>query len=95
MPVIRTSPSNQTHPATFKPEFNDAVELGTKNTLLDGALTLNSRHLSTTNTRIIRYRRIIDRTAVNMKLERDRERGRARNFVVAHPRPEARLHWRI
>ena len=29
------------HPLTFKPEFIDAYELGTKNTLLDGGLTLN------------------------------------------------------
>ena len=29
------------HPLTFKPEFVDAFELGTKNTMLDGALTLN------------------------------------------------------
>ncbi len=29
------------HPLTFKPEFVDAFELGSKNTLLDGALTLN------------------------------------------------------
>ena len=32
---------NPIHPLTFKPEFVDAFELGTKNTLLDGALTLN------------------------------------------------------
>ena len=41
---IRHSPgdiSNPIHPLTFKPEFIDAFELGTKNTLLDGALTLN------------------------------------------------------
>ena len=29
------------HPLTFKPEFIDAFELGSKNTLLDGALTIN------------------------------------------------------
>src|SRR6185437_17147142 len=29
------------HPLTFKPEFIDAYELGTKNTLLDGSLTFN------------------------------------------------------
>src|SRR6185312_16753213 len=36
-----SSPSNATHPLTFKPEFVDAFELGTKNTLLGGAVTLN------------------------------------------------------
>ncbi len=33
--------SNPIHPLTFKPEFIDAYELGTKNSALDGALTLN------------------------------------------------------
>ncbi len=37
-----SSPSNATHPLTFKPEFVDAFELGTKNTLLDGAMTFNA-----------------------------------------------------
>ena len=32
---------NPIHPLTFKPEFINAFELGSKNTLLDGALTLN------------------------------------------------------
>jgi len=59
-----TSPSNQTHPSTFKAEFNDAFELGTKNTLLDGNLTVNA------DVFLYKYRnyqlsQIIDRTAVN------------------------------
>ena len=29
------------HPLTFNPEFVDAYELGSKNTMLDGGLTLN------------------------------------------------------
>src|SRR6185312_432976 len=33
--------SHPIHPLTFKPEFIDAYEIGTKNTMLDGALTLN------------------------------------------------------
>ena len=41
IPFTFESPSNETHPLTFKPEFVDAFELGTKNTLLDGAMTLN------------------------------------------------------
>jgi iron complex outermembrane receptor protein len=62
-----TSPSNQTHPATFKPEFNDAFELGTKNTLLDGALTLNS-DIFLYKYQNYQISQIIDRTAVNMNL---------------------------
>ncbi len=62
-----TSPSNQTHPATFKPEFNDAFELGTKNTLADGNVTLNGDIF------LYKYKgyqisQIIDRTAVNMNV---------------------------
>src|SRR5262249_46718980 len=33
--------SEPVHPLTFRPEFINAFELGTKNTLLDGSLTLN------------------------------------------------------
>ena len=62
-----TSPSNQTHPSTFKPEFNNAFELGTKNTLLDGNLVLNG------DVFLYKYQdyqlsQIIDRTAVNMNV---------------------------
>ncbi|HVT24474.1 MAG TPA: TonB-dependent receptor [Rhizomicrobium sp.] len=62
-----TSPSNQTHPSTFEPEFNNAFELGTKNTLLDGAMTLNG------DVFLYKYKnyqisQIIDRTAVNMNV---------------------------
>ncbi|HEY5239635.1 MAG TPA: TonB-dependent receptor [Rhizomicrobium sp.] len=65
--VYITSPSNQTHPATFKPEFNNAFELGTKNTLLDGAMTVNS------DVFLYKYQnyqisQIIDRTAVNLNV---------------------------
>ena len=34
--------TNPIHPLTFKPEFIDAFELGTKNTLLDGSFTFNA-----------------------------------------------------
>ena len=37
--------SSTTHPPTFAPEFINAFELGTKNTLLDGAVTLNGNTL--------------------------------------------------
>ncbi len=60
-----TSPSNQTHPLTFKPEFNDAFELGTKNSLLDGTLTVNG------DVFLYKYQnyqisQIVDRTSVNL-----------------------------
>ena len=60
-----SSPSAVTHPPTFKPEFNNAFELGTKNTLLDGSLTFNSAVF------LYKYSeyqisQIVDRSAVNL-----------------------------
>jgi outer membrane receptor protein involved in Fe transport len=62
---LLTSPGNETHPHTFEPEFNDAFELGTKNTLLDGSLTLNG------DVFLYKYQnyqisQIVDRTSVNL-----------------------------
>jgi len=56
--------STPIHPLTFKPEFINAYEVGTKNTLLDGALTFNA------NAFFYDYKgyqisRIVDRTAIN------------------------------
>ncbi len=56
--------SNPIHPLTFKPEFVDAFELGTKNTLLDGALTLNG-DVFYYNYEGYQISRIVDRTAIN------------------------------
>jgi len=60
-----SSPSNATHPLTFKPEFVDAFELGTKNTLLDGAMTFNADvfYYKYQNYQISE---IVDRTSVNL-----------------------------
>jgi len=60
----RTGVSNPIHPLTFKPEFIDAYELGTKNTLLDGALTLNG-DVFFYNYTGYQISRIVDRTAIN------------------------------
>ena len=61
----QTSPGVTAHPLIFKPEFNDAFELGTKNTLLDGAMTLNA------DVFLYKYQgyqisQIVDRTSVNL-----------------------------
>jgi outer membrane receptor protein involved in Fe transport len=55
---------NPIHPLAFKPEFINAFELGTKNTLLDGALTFNGSafYYDYKNYQISR---IVDRTAIN------------------------------
>jgi outer membrane receptor protein involved in Fe transport len=55
---------NPIHPLTFKPEFIDAFELGSKNTLLDGALTLNGDFFYY-NYENYQISRIVDRTAIN------------------------------
>jgi iron complex outermembrane recepter protein len=55
---------NPIHPLTFKPEFVDAFELGSKNTLLDGALTFNA-DLFYYNYENYQISRIVDRTAIN------------------------------
>jgi iron complex outermembrane receptor protein len=52
------------HPFTFKPEFIDAFELGSKNTLLDGSLTLNADVLYH-NYENYQISEIVDRTAIN------------------------------
>jgi iron complex outermembrane receptor protein len=55
---------NPIHPLTFKPEFIDAYELGTKNTLADGGLTLNG-DVFYYNYTGYQISRIVDRTAIN------------------------------
>ena len=52
------------HPLTFKPEFVDAYELGSKNTLLDGGLTLDG-DVFYYNYSGYQISRIVDRTAIN------------------------------
>jgi outer membrane receptor protein involved in Fe transport len=56
--------SDPIHPLTFKPEFVNAFELGTKNALLDGGVTLNANAFfyDYSNYQISR---IVDRTAIN------------------------------
>ncbi len=60
--------SNPAHPATFKPEFNDAFELGTKNTALDGGLTLNA-NVFFYNYKGYQISYIVDRSAVNLNFD--------------------------
>jgi iron complex outermembrane receptor protein len=57
--------SNPVHPLIFKPEFIDAYELGTKNTLLDGALTLNG-DVFYYNYKNYQISEIVDRTSINL-----------------------------
>ncbi len=56
------------HPLTFKPEFIDAFELGSKNTLLDGTLTLNG-DVFYYNYENYQISEIVDRTAINLNFD--------------------------
>ena len=56
------------HPFTFKPEFINAFEMGTKNTLLDGALTLNG-DVFYYDYKAYQISEIIDRTSVNLNFD--------------------------
>jgi iron complex outermembrane recepter protein len=57
--------SSATHPATFAPEFVNAYELGTKNTLLDGGLTLNG-DVFYYDYKGYQISQIVDRTSINL-----------------------------
>ncbi len=57
-----------THPLTFKPEFIDAFEMGTKNTLLDGALTFNG-NVFYYNYENYQISEIVDRTSINLNFD--------------------------
>ncbi|HVP85171.1 MAG TPA: TonB-dependent receptor [Rhizomicrobium sp.] len=60
--------SNPTHPKTFEPEFNDAFEIGTKNTAFDGGLTFNA-NLFYYNYKGYQISYIVDRSAVNLNFD--------------------------
>ena len=68
LPQFAVGDANPDHPLTFKPEFIDAFELGTKNTLLDGALTLNGS-VFYYNYEGYQISEIVDRTAINQNFD--------------------------
>jgi len=57
-----------THPATFAPEFINAYEAGTKNTLLDGSMTLNG-DVFYYDYKGYQISQIVDRTSVNLNFD--------------------------
>jgi outer membrane receptor protein involved in Fe transport len=57
-----------THPPTFKPEFVNAFELGTKNSLLDGSLTLNG-DIFYYDYKNYQISQIVDRTSINLNFD--------------------------
>ena len=56
------------HPLVFKPEFIDAFELGSKNTLFDGALTMNG-DVFYYNYENYQISEIVDRTSINLNFD--------------------------
>src|SRR6185312_2635816 len=87
------------HPLTFRPEFVDAFELGTKNTLFDGTLTVNGS-LFYYNYEDYQVSEIIDRSAVNLnfnahikgaEIEASWEPGPGLRFNFAGGYEDARL----
>jgi iron complex outermembrane recepter protein len=65
---LQTEVSTPIHPLTFRPEFVDAYELGTKNTLLDGGLTLNG-DVFFYNYKAYQISEIVDRTSINLNFD--------------------------
>jgi iron complex outermembrane recepter protein len=60
--------SSLTHPPTFEPEFVNAYELGTKNTLLDGGVTLNG-DVFYYDYKGYQISQIVDRTSINLNFD--------------------------
>jgi outer membrane receptor protein involved in Fe transport len=56
------------HPLTFKPEYVDAFEIGSKNTLLDGSMTLNG-DVFYYNYEHYQISQIVDRTSINLNFD--------------------------
>jgi iron complex outermembrane recepter protein len=67
--ILGASPiAEPIHPLTFKPEFINAFELGSKNTLLDGALTLNG-DVFYYDYKAYQISEIVDRTSINLNFD--------------------------
>jgi outer membrane receptor protein involved in Fe transport len=60
--------TNPIHPLTFAPEYINAYELGTKNTLLDGALTFNASAFYY-DYKGYQISEIVDRTSINLNFD--------------------------
>jgi len=67
-PNLFSSQSFIAHPTTFAPEFINAFELGTKNALLDGNLTLNA-DMFYYDYKGYQISQIVDRTSINLNID--------------------------
>jgi len=66
--ILASSPSAATHPLTFEPEFVNAYEIGTKNSLFDGSLTLNG-DVFLYDYKNYQISTIVDRTSINLNFD--------------------------
>jgi outer membrane receptor protein involved in Fe transport len=66
--VASVNTSFPVHPLTFAPEYVNAFELGTKNSALDGALTLNG-DVFFYDYKGYQISQIVDRTAINLNFD--------------------------
>jgi outer membrane receptor protein involved in Fe transport len=78
------------HPLTFRPEFVNAYELGTKNTLFDGALTLNGSAFFY-DYKDYQISEIVDRTSINLNF--DATVKGAELEATYEPVPGLKLHF--
>ena len=72
----------------------EAFELGTKNTLLDGALTLNG-DIFFYNYKGYQISEIVDRTSINLNFNAHRERRRNRIHLGTDARTEIQFCGRL
>ena len=85
--------SSVTHPATFAPEFVNAFELGTKNMLLDGNMTLNG-DVFYYDYKGYQISQIVDRTSINLNFNaKVRRRGIGGSLLGAAARPALQFRW--
>ncbi|HVP86418.1 MAG TPA: TonB-dependent receptor, partial [Rhizomicrobium sp.] len=78
------------HPLTFAPEYVNAFELGTKNTLLDGALTING-NVFFYDYKGYQISEIVDRTSINLNF--DAKVKGAELEATYEPRPGLKFHF--
>ncbi len=88
--TIVSSSSFVVHPPTFEPEFVNAFELGTKNTLLGGGLTLNG-DIFYYDYKGYQISQIVDRTSININVDA-RVKG-AELEAVWEPMPGLRFNF--
>ena len=66
--LLTNGAANPIHPLAFEPEYVNAFEVGTKNTLLDGALTFNASAFYY-DYKGYQISEIVDRTSINLNFD--------------------------